>query len=101
MIFTMTEAEEVKTFDVDVYHMHSKYLQEYYQRRYRGVYGLGDICMVHLTEQVDIPKQVKGLFSLTLIRPIGLPPHTPVAQNIANQRRLIANSDKNRYLFYL
>ena len=61
MIFTMTEAEEVKTFEVDVYHMHSKYLQERYRR---NVYGLGDICMVHLTEQVNIPEQVKGLFSL-------------------------------------
>ena len=63
MIFTMTEAEEVKTFEVDVYHMHSKFLQEAYRYRYERVYGLGDICMVHLTEQVDIPKQVKGLFS--------------------------------------
>ena len=31
---------------------------------------------------------------LTLTRPIGLPPHTPVAQKIADQRWLIANSAK-------
>ena len=36
---------------------------------------------------------------LTLRRPIGLHPHAPVAQKIANQRWLIANSSKNRYVF--
>ena len=38
--------------------------------------------------------------SLTFTRPIGLPPHAPVAQKIADQRWLIANSVKNRYLFF-
>ena len=37
-------------------------------------------------------------FSLTLTHPIGLPPHAPIAQKIADQRWLIANSVKNRYL---
>ena len=36
---------------------------------------------------------------LTLTRLIGLPPHAPVAQRIADQRWLIANSAKNKYLF--
>ena len=36
---------------------------------------------------------------LTLMRPIGLPPHAPVAQKIADQRWPIANSAKNKYLF--
>ena len=35
---------------------------------------------------------------LTLTRPSGLPPHTPVVQKIADKRWLIANSAKNRYL---
>ena len=39
--------------------------------------------------------------NLTLARPIGLPPHTPVAQKTADQRWLIANSAKNRNLFYI
>ena len=38
--------------------------------------------------------------SLTLTRPIGLPPHAPVAQKIADQCWLIASSAKYRYLFY-
>ena len=38
-------------------------------------------------------------FYLTLTRPIGLPPHAPVAQKIAGQRWLIANLAKNRHLF--
>ena len=33
----------------------------------------------------------KLIFSLTLTRPIDLPPHAPVAQKIADQRWLIAN----------
>ena len=37
---------------------------------------------------------------LTLTRPIGLPPHTPVAQKIADQRELIPSLAKNKYLFY-
>ena len=38
-------------------------------------------------------------YKLNLTHPIGLPPHAPVAQKIANQRWLIANSAKNRYIF--
>ena len=37
--------------------------------------------------------------TLTLTRTIGLPPHTLVAQKSADQRWLIVNSVKNRYLF--
>ena len=38
---------------------------------------------------------------LTLTRPIGLPPHTPVAQKIADLRLLIANSGKIGNFFIL
>ena len=41
------------------------------------------------------------LTKLTLTRPIGLPPHAPVARKIADQRWIIANSAKNRCLFYI
>ena len=34
---------------------------------------------------------------LTLTRPIGVPPHKPVAQKIADQRWLIAYSANNTY----
>ena len=34
----------------------------------------------------DIPGQTLRVIFLTLTRPIGLPPHTPVAQKIAEQR---------------
>ena len=37
--------------------------------------------------------------SLTLTRPIGLPPLAPVAQKIADQPSLIANSARNRPFF--
>ena len=38
--------------------------------------------------------------NLTLTRPIGLPPHAPVAQKIADQRWLIANlAKKVRFLY--
>ena len=37
---------------------------------------------------------------LTLTRQIGLPPHTPDAQKIADQRLLHANSARNRYFLY-
>ena len=37
----------------------------------------------------------------TLTSPIGLPPHAPVLQKSADQRWLIANSAKNRHLFYI
>ena len=40
-----------------------------------------------------------GKKHLSLKCPIGLPPNTPVAQNIADQRWLIADSAKNRYFF--
>ena len=36
----------------------------------------------------------KNYLNLNLTRPIGLPPHAPVAQKIADQRLLIANSAK-------
>ena len=38
---------------------------------------------------------------LTLSCPIGLPPHALVAQKNADQRWLIANLSKNRYIFYI
>ena len=39
------------------------------------------------------------IIEFTLTRPIGLPPHTPVAQKIADQPWLIADSTKDRYFF--
>ena len=36
--------------------------------------------------------KIGRLENLTLTRPIGLPPHTPVAQKSADQRWLIGNS---------
>ena len=38
------------------------------------------------------------LDTLNLTYPIGLPPHTPLAQKIADQRWLITDSE-NRYFF--
>ena len=38
-------------------------------------------------------------YKLTLTRPIGLPPHAPVAQKSADQRWLIANSAKKKVSF--
>ena len=38
--------------------------------------------------------------TLTVTRPISLPPPATVAQKIADQRWLIANSAKNKYFLY-
>ena len=43
---------------------------------------------------------LSGLRDLTLTRPMGLPPHAPVAQKIADQRWLIANSAKKGTFLY-
>ena len=55
------------------------------------------------TSSSKMTRRMKNLvfnfFILTLTHPIGLPSHTPVAQKIADQRWLKANSAKNRYLF--
>ena len=40
-------------------------------------------------------------YSLKNFLPVYFNPHTPVAQKIADQRCLIANSAENRYLFYI
>ena len=57
-----------------------------------------DIHQLRL-EQEELLEEIerkiwKFLLYLTLTRPIGLPPHAPVAQKIADQRWLIANSAK-------
>ena len=48
---------------------------------------------------VKIAQSQNSGFLLTLTRLIGLPPHAPVAQKIADQRWLIANSANKKYLF--
>ena len=47
----------------------------------------------------SIVSDIIAALYLTLTRPISLPPHTPVAQKIADKRWLIANSAKNMHLF--
>ena len=59
-----------------------------------------------LTQKVNFMFRKQNMFqaqflSLTLTLPVGLPPHAPDAQKIADQRWLIANSAKNRLLFYI
>ena len=49
----------------------------------------------------NISKFLDIYFLLTLTRPIGLPPYSPVAQKIADKRWLIANSGNHRYVFYV
>ena len=54
-------------------------------------------------ERLHITRIGSNIFAsclkLTLMRPIGLPPHAPFAQKSADQRWLITNSAKNRYFF--
>ena len=48
----------------------------------------------------EVQKHSRFSTKLTLTRSIGLPPHTPVAQKIADQRWLIANSAKRYFFLY-
>ena len=52
-------------------------------------------------ERLHITRIGSNIFAsclkLTLMRPIGLPPHAPFAQKSADQRWLITKSAKNRY----
>ena len=53
----------------------------------------------HSSLYVDLKVKCGQTQILTVTRPIRLPPYTPVAQKIAEQRWLIATSAKNMYLF--